>query len=842
VAELLQRLRAALADRYTVERPLGAGGMATVYLATDLKQGRKVALKVLRPELAAALGAERFLHEIRITATLQHPNILPLFDSGQADDLLFYVMPWIEGESLQERLIHEKQLPLEDALRITSEVARALEYAHAHEVIHRDVKPANILLSGGQAILADFGIARAVTEAGGEKLTATGLALGTPAYMSPEQAAGGDGLDRRSDIYSLGCVLYEMLAGDPPFTGSSAQAIIARKSAEPAPRLRTVRDTVPPALDGVILRALARVPADRFATAAQFEKALAHAAGGGVTGHSWLGATNVSRALLRHRWLVPAVALAGVGAGAGWWATGRTPLDSRRVAVTAFVNQTGDAKLDGFGALASDVITRGLTETDAVEVVGSGASTAIRGRFYRQGERLQFTAEIADLRSGRVLAMIGPESAPVDTPSAGLAALQSRVMGSVAMMFDRNYGMQGIVLGQPPRYEAYREYLAGEEAFYRGRMDSAETRFRRAVALDSTFHLPLIRIQNAYLVARRYPQADSALERLSDLRGSLSPFEAAFLDVWAAMPDYNAAYAAAQTMARVAPQSEFAAYYLAMMAHWSGRRQEAVTILRRLNPEGGVLWGRLYYDYFTNALHLLGDHKRELEAAERGARQYPGTGRFLVQQVRALAALGRVDDVNALVATSFTLRSQVGWGDPLRGRRGSLPANAMWAGVSELRAHGRPQAALALNQRLLRWLATLPAADAGRLRAERGAALYVASRWAEAAAVFDSLSAEHPDSVAFLGWRGRVAARRGDRATAQQISAQLGALTRPYLFGSNTRARADIVAILGDKETAVQLLRDAIAQGELAAFLEDGIDFDGLRDYPPFQELLRPRP
>jgi predicted Zn-dependent protease len=506
------------------------------------------------------------------------------------------------------------------------------------------------------------------------------------------------------------------------------------------------------------------------------------------------------------------------------------------------MNQTGDARLDGIGGLASDVITRGLTETGAVEVVGSGAGTAIRGRFYRQEEKLQFTAEIADLRSGRVVATIGPESSPVGTPSAGLATLQSRVMGSVAMMFDRNYGMQGIVLGQPPRYEAYREYLAGEEAFYRGRMDSAETRFRRAVALDSTFHLPLLRIENAYFVSGRYAQADSALERLSDLRGSLSPFEAAFLDLWAAIQDYNAAYAAAQTMARVAPQSEFAAYYLAMMAHWSSRWQEAVTIFRRLNPEGGVLWGRLYYDYFTSSLHLLGEHQRELDAAERGARQYPGTGRFLVQQVRALAALGQVDDVNALVATSFTLRSQVGWSDPLRGRRGSLPANAMWAAVSELRAHGRPQAALALNERLLAWLATRSAAEAARLRPERGAALYVASQWAEAAAVFDSLSAEHPDSVAFLAWRGRVAARRGDRATAQQVSEQLGALTRPYLFGANTRARADIAAILGDKATAVQLLRDAIAQGERTAFLEDGIDFDGLRDYPPFRELLRPRP
>ncbi len=224
----MDRLGAALADRYRIERELGAGGMATVYLAQDLRHDRQVALKVLKPELAAVIGAERFLNEIKVTANLQHPHILPLYDSGEADGLLFYVMPLIEGESLHDRLIRERQLPVEDAVAITSAVAGALDYAHRHDVIHRDIKPENILLHDGQPLVADFGIALAVSEAGGSRLTETGLSLGTPFYMSPEQATGERVIDKRSDVYSLGCVAYEMLAGEPPHTGPTSQAVIAK--------------------------------------------------------------------------------------------------------------------------------------------------------------------------------------------------------------------------------------------------------------------------------------------------------------------------------------------------------------------------------------------------------------------------------------------------------------------------------------------------------------------------------------------------------------------------------------------------------------------------------------
>src|SRR5438552_16949115 len=228
MSDAMDRLTSALADRYTIERELGAGGMATVYLAQDLKHHRRVAIKVLRPELAAVIGAERFLSEVRTTANLQHPHILPLFDSGEADAFLFYVMPFVEGESLRERLVREKQLPIADALRITAEVASALDYAHRHGVIHRDIKPENVMLHDGQALVADFGIALAASKAGGARMTETGMSLGTPHYMSPEQAMGEREITARSDVYALGAVLYEMLTAEPPFTGATAQAVVAR--------------------------------------------------------------------------------------------------------------------------------------------------------------------------------------------------------------------------------------------------------------------------------------------------------------------------------------------------------------------------------------------------------------------------------------------------------------------------------------------------------------------------------------------------------------------------------------------------------------------------------------
>jgi serine/threonine-protein kinase len=271
--DLPAALAAGLRDRYVFERELGRGGMATVYLAQDVKHDRPVALKLLHPELAASLGPDRFQREIKLAARLQHPHILTVHDSGETAGQLWFTMPYVEGESLRERLRRERQLAVEDAVRITREAAQALQYAHEHGVVHRDIKPENLLLTqDGNTLVADFGIARAL--GGEERLTQTGMAIGTPAYMSPEQASGEKTIDARTDIYSLGAVLYEMLAGEPPYTGPTAQAIILKRFTEPVPSVRRGRPSVPEGVDQAIQRALAPVPADRFATAAEFGRAL----------------------------------------------------------------------------------------------------------------------------------------------------------------------------------------------------------------------------------------------------------------------------------------------------------------------------------------------------------------------------------------------------------------------------------------------------------------------------------------------------------------------------------------------------------------------------------------
>jgi serine/threonine-protein kinase len=321
--DIPEALVQALADRYQLERELGQGGMATVYLAQDLKHDRKVAVKVLRPELAAVIGAERFLNEIKVTANLQHPHILPLHDSGEADSFLYYVMPFVEGETLREKLDREKELGIDEALDITRAVAGALDYAHRNEVIHRDIKPANILLHDGQALVADFGIALAVSAASGARLTETGLSVGTPHYMSPEQAMGDRELDARSDLYSLGCMLYEMLAGEPPYTGPTAQAIIAKVvTGEPKP-VTASRKTVPPHIDAAINQAIAKLPADRFSSASEFAEALTKP--GYVSTFTGAGAAATAAGLASKRssfWAgAAAVAAAAlvIGVFSGWW-------------------------------------------------------------------------------------------------------------------------------------------------------------------------------------------------------------------------------------------------------------------------------------------------------------------------------------------------------------------------------------------------------------------------------------------------------------------------------------------------------------------------------------------
>ena len=499
MADRFTLLQATLADRYTIESELGHGGMAVVFLAHDGKHDRNVAIKVLRPELAAALGAERFLREIRLAAQLHHPHILPLYDSGEAAGFLYYVMPYVEGESLRDRLERETQLPLEEALQITREVADALSYAHSRDVVHRDIKPENILLESGHAIVADFGIARAITAAGGDRLTETGLAVGTPAYMSPEQASGESRLDGRSDVYSVGCVLYEMLAGEPPYTGPTAQAIMARRLTDPVPPLRTVRETVPESVEQAIGKALAKVPADRFPTATQFAEALEHPA----AQHR-----PVSRRVAR--WAVAAavmLALAAVlvlrvrpggpvrfdpnliavapfdvrGAGLGSWSEGLVEYLSR--------------SLDGAGELQTvspSVFLRrwnGRADPASAGALGrrTGAGLVVFGALVQgAGDSIRLRATLLDVGAGRTLA-------EVEVPGDTLAI--DRIADSLAVSLLRELGRTravGAVRNAPfgaASLPAIKEFLQGEQFYRRRQFDSALAHDAVAIAQDSSLAL-----------------------------------------------------------------------------------------------------------------------------------------------------------------------------------------------------------------------------------------------------------------------------------------------------------------------------------------------------------------
>ena len=348
------RFRSALADRYSIERELGSGGMATVYLARDLKHDREVALKVLRADLSAMIGGERFLSEVRIAAKLDHPHILTLIDSGSADGILYYVLPYVRGESLRAKLDREKQLAVEDALSIVTQIASALDYAHAQGVVHRDIKPENILLHEGEAVLADFGIALALKEASGNRLTETGLSLGTPQYMSPEQATGDRTLDRRSDVYSLGAVFYEMISGEPPVSGATAQAVVAKLLTEKPVKLRVVRDTVPVAMERATERALAKVPADRFASAGEFARALT------------LATPEAERAPVRSRMFWPAVGLAAlvIIATGLWIARGKSAGTARAPVTLRDRTQITNTGRISFPAISGDGKTIAYVVTD----------------------------------------------------------------------------------------------------------------------------------------------------------------------------------------------------------------------------------------------------------------------------------------------------------------------------------------------------------------------------------------------------------------------------------------------------------------------------------------------
>ena len=525
MSDPLAGLKAALADRYVLERELGRGGMATVYLTHDLRHDRRVAVKVLRPEVTTAIGAERFLREIKVAARLQHPHILPLHDSGVAGDSLYYVMPYVAGETLRARLQRERQLPLAEVAWIARDVADALTYAHDHGVVHRDVKPENILLESGHAVLSDFGIARAIEAAATDRLTGSGVVVGTPGYMSPEQSTEGAPVDGRSDMYSLACVVYEMLGGDLPFQGFSPHAILARQALEPAPRLRTVRDTVPEAVERAVLRALARAPADRFATVAQFADALAEAAP--PPGSQPLPADRPTPA-----------------------SPGAPPRKS--IAVLPFVNLSADPENEYFSDGMTEELITALARVDGLRVASRtstfalkrkeqdvrmlgrqlNVATVLEGSVRKAGSRLRIAAQLVDVTDGYDL-----WSEIYERDVADVFAIQEEISRAIVdTLRVRLATGQASTLVEPhtDNVQAYTAYL---RARYFWRRKSANglrkciEYFEQAIAADPAYALAYAGLADTYISqgyvgfvppSEAFPRARRAAERALVLDDTLA--------------------------------------------------------------------------------------------------------------------------------------------------------------------------------------------------------------------------------------------------------------------------------------------------------------------------------
>jgi serine/threonine-protein kinase len=847
-------LARALGDRYILGPHVAAGGMADVYLATDVRHGREVAVKVMRADFSPVLGPERFLREIAIASKLTHPNIVPVYDSGQAGPCLFYVMPFLGGRTLRERLTREVQLPVDEALRITLEIADALGYAHGLGIIHRDIKPENVLLEAGHAVVADFGLARAIEAASGMNVTSARIALGTAAYMSPEQAGASQVLDGRSDLYALALVLYEMLSGDVPFHAPTTTGLLARKAAGQYPALRIVRRTVPEQLDKAIARALQPVPADRFASVEEFADALRR--------------TDVrAEPAPRWRWVALAAGLLALLAGAAVLTArhGRPPVPAPvaglgRIVVSPLENRTGAPALDVVGLMAGDWITEGLQRTGIVEVVptpaameasrfvsGSadvrepvhalatetGAGIVVSGSYYRRADRLLFRVTVADQEGARLIETLADVEAPVADPLMGVEELRARLMGWLAVRYDDRLAVPASGAERPPTYEAYRSFSEAMTRYIAMQNAQALPLFRRAFDLDSSFTVALLYASVVATNLSDWARADSLLGAVDRRRAKLSAYDQAWLDYRLAFVhgDREAALSAIRSAANLAPGSK-AAYNHALEAYLSGHYREALTAIEALPADRGPMRGfSPYWDAYGSILHVLGDYHREYDVAVAARRQYPDRLMRVSALARALAARGDSTALARVVHEAEAMPT-----DPIGWDYGHLLAET----AEELRAHGHAGASRAYFQRLRQWFEAAGRGLTSQWRLVQ--TLYALGRWDEAGRLLDSLRRLDPGSVEYLGMAGLLMSRTGNRDGATAVADTLAHRLRPYDRGLAGLCRARIAARLGDRSGAVDRLREAFAAGLSHDLrLHRDADLASLRGYGPFEDLVRSR-